>query len=208
MAGEWLTATANTNMFTYEIAPVFILMETVVMRKMREIIGPGWENGDSILAPGQTFFFKKQRIVKKRFPKNLKIKHRGLDIQPLRISSRQAQNVSLLQRKRFIGYSRAIGYVHVQSVPLFYQKLRFGLRFRYGSLRRSTIRRKVRIYYHVFLLTTPKNRTSFQNFLLSQGTNGSVRTGETDTREKGFGPHTVFCQRNSWHHRLGSFRPN
>ena len=50
MAGEWLTATANTNMFTYEIAPVFILMENVVLRKMREIIG--WSKGDSILAPG------------------------------------------------------------------------------------------------------------------------------------------------------------
>lgn len=50
MAGEWLTATANTNMFTYEIAPVFILMETVVLTKMREIIG--WDCGDSILAPG------------------------------------------------------------------------------------------------------------------------------------------------------------
>lgn len=50
MAGEWLTATANTNMFTYEIAPVFILMETVVLTKMRKIIG--WETGDSILAPG------------------------------------------------------------------------------------------------------------------------------------------------------------
>ena len=52
MAGEWLTATANTNMFTYEIAPVFILMEHVVLQKMREIIG--WTNGegDSILAPG------------------------------------------------------------------------------------------------------------------------------------------------------------
>lgn len=52
MAGEWLTATANTNMFTYEIAPVFILMEHVVLQKMREIIG--WPNGagDSILAPG------------------------------------------------------------------------------------------------------------------------------------------------------------
>ncbi|XP_058794076.1 glutamate decarboxylase isoform X3 [Phymastichus coffea] len=52
MAGEWLTATANTNMFTYEIAPVFILMEHVVLHKMREIIG--WPNGmgDSILAPG------------------------------------------------------------------------------------------------------------------------------------------------------------
>ncbi|KAF4532054.1 hypothetical protein B566_EDAN016126 [Ephemera danica] len=50
MAGEWLTATANTNMFTYEIAPVFILMENVVLERMREIIG--WSKGDSILAPG------------------------------------------------------------------------------------------------------------------------------------------------------------
>jgi len=50
MAGEWLTATANTNMFTYEIAPVFILMENVVLTKMREIIG--WKGGDSIFAPG------------------------------------------------------------------------------------------------------------------------------------------------------------
>lgn len=51
MAGEWLTATANTNMFTYEIAPVFILMENVVMEHMREIIG--WKGfGDSIFAPG------------------------------------------------------------------------------------------------------------------------------------------------------------
>lgn len=54
MAGEWLTATANTNMFTYEIAPVFILMENVVMTHMREIIGKDWVNGDSILAPGKS----------------------------------------------------------------------------------------------------------------------------------------------------------
>jgi glutamate decarboxylase len=54
MAGEWLTATANTNMFTYEIAPVFILMENVVMTHMREIIGSNWVKGDSILAPGES----------------------------------------------------------------------------------------------------------------------------------------------------------
>ena len=51
LAGEWLTATANTNMFTYEIAPVFILMEHACLAKMREIIG--FTEGDSILAPGQ-----------------------------------------------------------------------------------------------------------------------------------------------------------
>ncbi|CAG5005537.1 unnamed protein product [Parnassius apollo] len=50
LAGEWLTAAANTNMFTYEIAPVFILMENVVLEKMRSMIG--WKSGDSILAPG------------------------------------------------------------------------------------------------------------------------------------------------------------
>ncbi|GFW27367.1 glutamate decarboxylase [Trichonephila clavipes] len=50
MAGEWLTATANTNMFTYEIAAVFILMEQVTLKKMRDIIG--FTKGDSILGPG------------------------------------------------------------------------------------------------------------------------------------------------------------
>ena len=50
MAGEWLTAAANTNMFTYEIAPVFILMENTVLKKMRDIIG--FQTGDSTLAPG------------------------------------------------------------------------------------------------------------------------------------------------------------
>ncbi|XP_071533758.1 glutamate decarboxylase [Panulirus ornatus] len=50
LAGEWLTAAANTNMFTYEIAPVFILMEHMTMRHMRKIIG--YKAGDSILAPG------------------------------------------------------------------------------------------------------------------------------------------------------------
>ncbi|KAK7866512.1 hypothetical protein R5R35_002472 [Gryllus longicercus] len=52
LAGEWLTATANTNMFTYEIAPVFILMEHVVLQRMRELIGWPGGAGDSILAPG------------------------------------------------------------------------------------------------------------------------------------------------------------
>jgi hypothetical protein len=41
--------------FTYEIAPIFILMEHVVLKKMREIIG--FPDGDSILAPGQILFY-------------------------------------------------------------------------------------------------------------------------------------------------------
>lgn len=72
MAGEWLTATANTNMFTYEIAPVFILMESVVLSKMREIIG--WKGGDSIFAPGRLLVAILQRYKTKRV-NNIALKH-------------------------------------------------------------------------------------------------------------------------------------
>uniref|UniRef100_A0A7E4UMW5 Glutamate decarboxylase 1 n=1 Tax=Panagrellus redivivus TaxID=6233 RepID=A0A7E4UMW5_PANRE len=52
MAGEWLTATANTNMFTYEVAPVFTLMEHEVIRRMIDLIGWGPNEGDAIFTPG------------------------------------------------------------------------------------------------------------------------------------------------------------
>uniref|UniRef100_A0A8D0NBQ2 Glutamate decarboxylase 1 n=1 Tax=Sus scrofa TaxID=9823 RepID=A0A8D0NBQ2_PIG len=52
LAGEWLTATANTNMFTYEIAPVFTVMETILLKKMCEIIGWGETEADGIFSPG------------------------------------------------------------------------------------------------------------------------------------------------------------
>ncbi|XP_041914605.1 glutamate decarboxylase 1 isoform X3 [Alosa sapidissima] len=52
LAGEWLTSTANTNMFTYEVAPVFILMEEVLLSKMRSMIGWPEEEGDGIFCPG------------------------------------------------------------------------------------------------------------------------------------------------------------
>lgn len=51
LAGEFITATTNTNMFTYEIAPVYNLMEESVLRKMRSLFG--WqEPGDGIFNPG------------------------------------------------------------------------------------------------------------------------------------------------------------
>ncbi|XP_056246851.1 glutamate decarboxylase 1-like isoform X2 [Seriola aureovittata] len=52
LAGEWLTSTANTNMFTYEIAPVFVLMEQLTLKKMREMIGWPDGEGDGLFSPG------------------------------------------------------------------------------------------------------------------------------------------------------------
>ncbi|CAG5116712.1 unnamed protein product [Candidula unifasciata] len=50
MAGTWLAASANTNMFTYEVAPVFTLMEEVIFTHMRNLIG--WQDVDAIFVPG------------------------------------------------------------------------------------------------------------------------------------------------------------
>ncbi|TKS87457.1 Myosin-IIIa [Collichthys lucidus] len=52
LAADWLTSTANTNMFTYEVAPVFVLLEYVSLKKMREIIGWPDGRGDGIFSPG------------------------------------------------------------------------------------------------------------------------------------------------------------
>lgn len=52
LAGQWLTDALNPSVYTYEVSPVFILMEEVVLREMRSIIG--WENGigDGLFSPG------------------------------------------------------------------------------------------------------------------------------------------------------------
>ncbi|CAL8343415.1 unnamed protein product [Merluccius merluccius] len=52
LAGEWLTSTANTNMFTYEVSPVFLLMEEILLKKMQSIVGWAEEEGDGIFCPG------------------------------------------------------------------------------------------------------------------------------------------------------------
>ena len=42
-----------TPRFTYEAAPVFTLMEEVVLTRMRGLVG--WADGDGIFAPGRCF---------------------------------------------------------------------------------------------------------------------------------------------------------
>ncbi|NWV29898.1 CSAD decarboxylase, partial [Origma solitaria] len=50
LAGRFLTETLNTSPYTYEVAPVLVLMEEQVLAKLRELVG--WSSGDGIFAPG------------------------------------------------------------------------------------------------------------------------------------------------------------
>jgi len=50
IGGSWLTETLNTSQYTYEVAPVFTLMEMVVLKKLRDLVG--YQDGDGIFCPG------------------------------------------------------------------------------------------------------------------------------------------------------------
>uniref|UniRef100_A0A3Q3LBI1 Cysteine sulfinic acid decarboxylase n=1 Tax=Mastacembelus armatus TaxID=205130 RepID=A0A3Q3LBI1_9TELE len=50
LAGQFLTDALNTNICTYELGPVFVLMEAEVLRGLRQLVG--WAEGDGIFCPG------------------------------------------------------------------------------------------------------------------------------------------------------------
>lgn len=48
--GSWLTESLNTNIHTYEVSPVFIVMEKYLFKKMCGVVG--FPKGDGIFCPG------------------------------------------------------------------------------------------------------------------------------------------------------------
>jgi len=50
LLGQWLTDALNPSVYTYEVSPVFSLMEEDVLREMRAIIG--WQGGEGLFCPG------------------------------------------------------------------------------------------------------------------------------------------------------------
>ncbi|XP_012271604.1 cysteine sulfinic acid decarboxylase [Orussus abietinus] len=52
LVGQWLTDSLNPSVYTYEVSPVFSLMEEEVLREMRKIVGWKDGRGDGIFCPG------------------------------------------------------------------------------------------------------------------------------------------------------------
>lgn len=51
-AGQLITDALNPSVYTYEVSPAFILMEEVVLKEMRKIVGYQNGEGDGIFCPG------------------------------------------------------------------------------------------------------------------------------------------------------------
>lgn len=52
LIGQWLTDALNPSVYTYEVSPVFSIMEDVVLEEMRRIVGFPEGKGDGTFCPG------------------------------------------------------------------------------------------------------------------------------------------------------------
>ena len=50
LIGQWLGDALNCSVYTYEVAPVFTIMEEYVLAEVRHLIG--FDEGDGIFCPG------------------------------------------------------------------------------------------------------------------------------------------------------------
>ncbi|KAB0398692.1 hypothetical protein E2I00_002718 [Balaenoptera physalus] len=101
LAADWLTSTANTNMFTYEIAPVFVLLEYVTLKKMREIIGWPGGSGDGIFSPGGAISNMYAMLIA-RFKMFPEVKEKGMAAVP-RLIAFTSEHVGVNVLSKFKG---------------------------------------------------------------------------------------------------------
>uniref|UniRef100_A0A8C3UVD7 CSAD n=1 Tax=Catharus ustulatus TaxID=91951 RepID=A0A8C3UVD7_CATUS len=101
LAGRFLTETLNTTPYTYEVAPVLLLMEEQVLAKLRELVG--WSSGDGIFAPGGSMSNMLAMNVARfqRFPES---RSRGnWDLPRLGLFASQESHYSILKGAALLG---------------------------------------------------------------------------------------------------------
>ncbi|XP_027766703.1 cysteine sulfinic acid decarboxylase-like, partial [Empidonax traillii] len=97
--------------YTYEVAPVLVLLEEQVLAKLRELVG--WSDGDGIFAPGGSMSNMLAMNVARfrRFPES---RSRGSrDLPRLAIFASRESHYSILKGAAFLG----IGTDNVHLVP-------------------------------------------------------------------------------------------
>ncbi|XP_043247931.1 cysteine sulfinic acid decarboxylase-like [Colletes gigas] len=104
LAGSWLTDIFNTSQYTYEVAPVFTLMEREVIERSLELVGyPPMPEGDGILSPGGSIA-NMYGMVLARYKKIPGIKAKGLvGLPPLVCFTSEAGHYSITKGAHWLG---------------------------------------------------------------------------------------------------------
>ncbi|XP_028928791.1 cysteine sulfinic acid decarboxylase [Ornithorhynchus anatinus] len=102
LAGRFITETLNTSQYTYEVAPVFVLMEEAVLQKLRALVG--WTNpGGGVFCPGGSIsnMYALNLARYRRFPD---CKERGMRALPaLVLFTSQESHYSIQKGAAFLG---------------------------------------------------------------------------------------------------------
>lgn len=113
LAGSWLTDVFNTSQYTYEVAPVFAIMERQVIEKSLELVGyPKPPEGDGILCPGGSTS-NMYGMVLARYKKVPEVKTKGVaGLPPLVCFTSEAGHYSITKGAHWLG----LGTDHVYKV--------------------------------------------------------------------------------------------
>ncbi|XP_029422085.1 cysteine sulfinic acid decarboxylase isoform X2 [Nannospalax galili] len=101
LAGRIITESLNTSQYTYEIAPVFVLMEEEVLKKLRALVG--WSSGDGVFCPGGSIsnMYAMNLARYQRYPD---CKQRGLRaLPPLALFTSKECHYSISKGAAFLG---------------------------------------------------------------------------------------------------------
>ncbi|KAM5289413.1 cysteine sulfinic acid decarboxylase isoform 4-T4 [Ctenodactylus gundi] len=101
LAGRIITESLNTSQYTYEIAPVFVLMDEEVLRKLRTLVG--WSSGDGVFCPGGSMsnIYAMNLARYQRYPE---CKQRGLRaLPPLALFTSEESHYSFSKGAAFLG---------------------------------------------------------------------------------------------------------
>lgn len=114
LVGQWLTDALNPSIYTYEVSPVFSLMEEEVLKELRRIVGWKDGKGDGIFCPGGSMA-NGYAISLARHNKYPKIKETGLSQLPrLIVFTSEDAHYSVKKLASFMG----IGMQNVFSVKV------------------------------------------------------------------------------------------
>ncbi|XP_075407742.1 cysteine sulfinic acid decarboxylase isoform X1 [Tenrec ecaudatus] len=101
LAGRIITEALNTSQYTYEIAPVFVLMEEGVLEKLRALVG--WNSGDGVFCPGGSIsnMYAMNLARYQRYPE---CKQKGLRaLPPLALFTSKECHYSIKKGAAFLG---------------------------------------------------------------------------------------------------------
>ncbi|XP_023287909.1 acidic amino acid decarboxylase GADL1 [Orussus abietinus] len=104
LAGAWFTEAFNTSQYTYEVAPVFTLLERVVIEQTLRVLGyPEVPFADGILSPGGSIA-NMYGIVLARFRKLPEVKVKGLSgLPPLALFTSKGGHYSIEKAAHWLG---------------------------------------------------------------------------------------------------------